>query len=165
MNEFAYKAGVLTVSDQGAKGAREDRSGDAAALLLEDAGFRVEKREVCPDSKERIKQTLSAWCDLDKLDLVVTTGGTGFARRDLTPEATSEVIHRFAPGISEAMRQKGLENTPRAMLSRGVSGIRYQSLIINLPGSEKGVRESLQAVLPALAHGLEILTGRGGECG
>ncbi len=165
MDEITYKAGVLTVSDRGSQGAREDRSGDAAAAMLGDAGFRVEKREVCADDPERITETLSAWCDLYRLHLIVTTGGTGFSSRDRTPEATREVVQRLAPGISEAIRQKGLEKTPRAMLSRGISGIRGRSLIINLPGSEKGVRESLEAVLPALSHGLEILTGEGGDCG
>ncbi len=165
MSEETYKAGVLTVSDKGAKGEREDRSGDAAKALLEEAGIIVEKRDVCPDELDRISETLAAWCDLHRLDLIVTTGGTGFAERDITPEATLKVVHKNAPGLSEAMRQKGLEKTPRAMLSRGVSGIRGKTLIVNLPGSEKGVRESLETVLPTLRHGLEILTGRGGECG
>jgi len=165
MSEETYKAGVLTISDKGAKGEREDRSGDAAKALLEESGLTVEKRDVCPDELERVSETLSAWCDLHRLDLIVTTGGTGFAERDITPEATLKVVRKNAPGLSEAMRQKGLEKTPRAMLSRGVSGIRGKTLIINLPGSEKGVRESLETVLPVLRHGLEILTGRGGECG
>ena len=159
------KAGVLTVSDKGARGEREDRSGAAIRELLAIIGGKVERYEVVPDEMEHIKDTLIAWCDLHRLDLIITTGGTGFAPRDLTPEATAAVIERPAPGISEAMRLAGLEKTPRAMLSRGVSGIRGKTLIINLPGSEKGVRESLDAILPALPHAMEILTGKGGECG
>jgi molybdenum cofactor synthesis domain-containing protein len=159
------KAGVLTVSDKGARGEREDKSGEVIKELLALIGGEVERYEVIPDEIEHIKDTLIAWCDLHRLDLIITTGGTGFAPRDLTPEATAAVIERPAPGVSEAMRLAGLEKTPRAMLSRGVCGIRGKTLIINLPGSEKGVRESLDAILPALPHAMEILTGKGGECG
>ena len=159
------KAGILTMSDKGARGEREDKSGAAIKELLATIGGKVERYEVIPDEFELIKRTLAAWCDLYRLDLIVTTGGTGFSPRDVTPEAAAAVIERPAPGISEAMRLAGLAKTPHAMLSRGVSGIRGRTLIINLPGSEKGVRESLQAVLLALPHALEILSGQGGECG
>jgi molybdenum cofactor synthesis domain-containing protein len=165
MTQVEFKVGVLTVSDKGSRGEREDRSGEAIRELLALIGGKVDRYEVVPDEMEHIKDTLIAWCDLHRLDLIVTTGGTGFAPRDLTPEATAAVIERPTPGVSEAMRLTGLEKTPRAMLSRGVSGIRGKTLIINLPGSEKGVRESLEAIIPALPHAIEILTGKGGECG
>ncbi len=165
MSERVYKAGVLTLSDKGAKGERADKSGDAVVEILEEAGLVIERREIIPDDLEGIKDKLIAWSDLAGLDLIVTTGGTGFSPRDVTPEATAAVIQRPTPGLSEAMRLAGLKKTPRAMLSRATSGIRGKTLIINLPGSEKGVRESLEAIAPSLDHGLEILTGGGGECG
>jgi len=155
---------VLTLSDKGAKGKREDKSGAAIREILSAAGYSVVKHQVIPDRLELIKQTLVEWCDKERLDLILTTGGTGFAPRDITPEATTQVIDRPAPGISEAIRAAGMQKTPRAMLSRGVSGIRGATLIVNLPGSEKAVRESLQAILDPLEHGLEILAGGGGEC-
>lgn len=164
MAEQTYKAGVLTVSDKGARGEREDKSGDAVRELLGLAGIETTGCRVVPDELDEIKRALVEWSD-EGLDLIVTTGGTGFSARDVTPEATLAVIEKSAPGISEAMRLAGLESTPKAMLSRGVSGIRGRTLIINLPGSEKGVRESLEAILPALPHGLEVLTGKASECG
>jgi molybdenum cofactor synthesis domain-containing protein len=159
------KAGILTLSDKGARGEREDKSGAAIRELLATIGAVVERYDIIPDELELIKRELAAWCDLHGLDLIITTGGTGFAPRDLTPEATKAVIEREAPGIAEAMRSAGLKKTPRAMLSRAVAGIRGKTLIINLPGSEKGARESLAAILPALPHAIEILAGKGGECG
>ncbi|HUT54990.1 MAG TPA: MogA/MoaB family molybdenum cofactor biosynthesis protein [bacterium] len=159
------KAGILTLSDKGSRGEREDLSGAAIRELLASIGAVVERYDVIPDELELIKQALAAWCDLHHLDLIVTTGGTGFAPRDVTPEATRAVIEREAPGLAEAMRAAGLKKTPRAMLSRAVAGIRGRTLIINLPGSVKGVRESLTAILPALPHAIEILAGKGGECG
>ena len=132
--------------------------------MITDAGYDVKKTILLPDEKEEIRRCLCSLCDQDKLDVIFTTGGTGFAPRDCTPEATLEAADRNAPGIAEAMRLASLKVTPRAMLSRGVSVIRGQTLIINLPGSPKAVRENLEAVLPTLDHGLAILTGRAGEC-
>ena len=129
------------------------------------AGYDVQEMILLPDDREEIKKCLLRLCDEDKMDIVFTTGGTGFAPRDCTPEATLAVADRNAPGIAEAMRAASMKITPRAMLSRGVSVIRGQTLIINLPGSPKAVRENLEAILPSLDHGLVILTGRGGECG
>jgi len=160
-----YKGGVLTLSDKGAAGGRDDLSGRAIKEILSGVGISIERYEVIPDDIETIKETLIYWSDEDCLDIIVTTGGTGFAPRDVTPEATAAVVDRPTPGISEAMRLAGLKNTPKAILSRGTSGIRGATLIINVPGSEKGARESLEAILPALDHGLEVLTGVGGECG
>lgn len=165
MAQSNYRAGILTLSDKGARGEREDKSGAAIKEILTGAGIAVERLEVIPDELERIQDKLKAWCDLFRLDLIVTTGGTGFSPRDVTPEATAAVIERPTPGISEAIRLAGLQKTPHAMLSRAASGIRGKTLIVNLPGSERAVRESLSAILPALPHALEILTGRGGECG
>jgi len=165
MTGFEFKAGVLTISDKSARGEREDKSGSAIKEILEGIPCLLDKYLVVPDEMERIKDTLIAWCDLHRLSLIITTGGTGFSPRDLTPEATRAVIERPAPGISEAIRMAGLQKTPHAMLSRGISGIRGRTLILNLPGSEKAVRESLEAILPALPHALEILSGKAGECG
>jgi molybdenum cofactor synthesis domain-containing protein len=158
------KVGILTVSDKGAKGEREDRSGPAIREIIEAAGGQVVRTRVVPDDPDMISGTLVDWTD-EGLDLILTTGGTGFSPRDWTPEATRTVIEREAPGISEAIRLAGMKKTPTAMLSRAIAGIRRSTLIINLPGSEKAVRESLEAVMPALPHGLEILKGKGGECG
>jgi len=163
--DYEFKVGVITVSDKGARGEREDKSGVAIKELIAEIGGVVERYEIVPDELDQIRDTIVAWCDLDRLDLIFTSGGTGFGPRDLTPEATLEAAQRMAPGISEAMRLAGLKNTPRAMLSRGVSCIRGKTLIVNLPGSEKGVRESLEAILDALPHALEVLCGKGGDCG
>lgn len=158
------KVGILTVSDKGAKGEREDRSGPAIRELIAAAGGDVVRTGIVPDEPDEIKAVLVAWSD-EGLDLVLTTGGTGFSPRDRTPEATKSVIDREAPGLAEAMRRAGAEKTPTAMLSRGVAGIRKATLIVNLPGSEKAVRESLGAIMPALPHGIEILKGKASECG
>ena len=158
------KVGILTASDKGARGEREDRSGPAVRELVEAAGGEVVRTVLVPDEPEAIREVLVAWSD-EGLDLILTTGGTGFSPRDRTPEATRAVIEREAPGIAEAMRRAGAERTPTAILSRGVAGIRKASLIVNLPGSERGARESLAAVLPALGHGVEILKGAASECG
>jgi molybdopterin adenylyltransferase len=157
------KVGILTVSDKGAGGKREDTSGPAVRGIVEAAGWEVARYLVVPDEPRIIRETLTAWSD-EGLDLVLTTGGTGFSPRDGTPEATRAVIERETPGLGEAIRREGMRKTPTAMLSRGVSGIRKSTLIINLPGSERGARESLEAVMPALPHGLAILRGDG-ECG
>lgn len=155
-----YRTIVLTVSDRSARGVREDLSGPEAVRLLKQAGYEVVRTEILPDEKELLSEKMRDICDQHLADLIVTSGGTGFSMRDWTPEATLAVAHRQVPGISEALRAYSLTITPRAMLSRGVSVIREQTLIINLPGSPKAVRESLEYLLPALEHGLDILTGK-----
>ena len=164
MEGYRWTAAVVTLSDKGYAGEREDKSGPLVCEMITEAGYDVKKTNLLPDEKEEIRRCLCSLCDQDKLDVIFTTGGTGFAPRDCTPEATLEAADRNAPGIAEAMRLASLKVTPRAMLSRGVSVIRGQTLIINLPGSPKAVRENLEAVLPTLDHGLAILTGRAGEC-
>ena len=158
------KVGILTVSDKGSRGERADRSGPAIREIIEAAGGEVVRTAIVPDEEEDIRKALLAWSD-EGLDLVLTTGGTGFSPRDRTPEATKAVIERETPGLPEAMRRAGSERTPTAILSRAAAGIRGSTLIINLPGSERAVRESLAAILPALAHGIEILRGSAAECG
>ena len=157
-------AKVITVSDRSFRGEREDLSGPAVKNLLERAGYAVGAVEVLPDEQPRIESALIHAADEEKLALIVTTGGTGFAPRDVTPEATLAVCQRLTPGIPEAMRYASLQVTPRAMLSRAQAGIRGGSLIVNLPGSPKAARENLAAVLPTLAHGLEMLSGRPADC-
>ena len=157
------KVGILTVSDKGARGEREDRSGPAIREMIEAAGGEVVSTRIVPDEQEKVRAALIAWSD-EGLDLVLTTGGTGFSPRDWTPEATKGVIEREAPGLAEAMRRAGAEKTPTAILSRAVAGIRGGTLIVNLPGSEKAVRESLAAILTVLPHGVDILKGRTSEC-
>jgi len=161
-----YKVGIVTLSDKGALGEREDLSGPAIYNILEEDGrYDIEAEYLLPDDKNLLEKALIAMCDDQKLDLVLTTGGTGFSPRDITPEATLAVADRNAPGIAEYMRVKSFEITPKAMLSRGVSVIRGKTLIINLPGSPKAVRENLGFIMPALPHGLDILLKRDGECG
>ncbi|MDR3204830.1 MAG: MogA/MoaB family molybdenum cofactor biosynthesis protein [Deltaproteobacteria bacterium] len=162
--EIVYRAAVVTLSDKGAAGQRLDESGDKVEEILKTAGFKVVERRILPDERELIALTLKNICDQNLADLVVTTGGTGFAPRDCTPEATLDAAQRLAPGLSELMRLEGLKKTPRAALSRGVAAIREKSLILNLPGSPKGASENLKAVLSVLDHALELLTGRGAEC-
>jgi molybdopterin adenylyltransferase len=157
------KVGILTVSDKGARGEREDRSGPAIREMIEAAGGEVVRAGIVPDEQDEIRAALIAWSD-EGLDLVLTTGGTGFSPRDWTPEATKSVIEREAPGLAEAMRRAGAEKTPTAILSRAVAGLRGGTLIVNLPGSEKAARESLAAILPVLPHGVDILKGRAKEC-
>ena len=162
-----YKVGIITLSDKGSQGLREDQSGPAIRQMLEadSCRYQVVEEILLPDEPEQLKAALIRMSDEDGLDLILTTGGTGFSPRDWTPEATMEVATRNAPGIAEYMRAKSFEITPKAMLSRGVSVIRNATLIINLPGSPKAVRENLGFILPALDHGLDILLGRDGECG
>lgn len=193
-----YKVGIITLSDKGSRGEREDKSGPAIREMLEgwgvadgrEAESRVGSREaegwgvdeggvakgsqakyeivsevLLPDDQILLENVLIGMCDEEGLDLILTTGGTGFSQRDITPEATCAVATRNAPGIAEYMRAKSFEITPKAMLSRGASVIRNSTLIINLPGSPKAVRENLSFILPALDHGLDILLGRDGECG
>jgi len=157
--------GIITASDKGAKGERVDTSGPLIGEMLKDLGGVVKEYAIVPDDREKLADMMRNMCDELKLDLVFTTGGTGFSPRDITPEATLDVVERLVPGIPEAIRMKSLEITPKAMLSRAVAGIRKQTLIINLPGSPKGVRESLEIILPALSHGVGILKGVEGECG
>ncbi len=157
-------AAVVTVSDRSAQGLRPDGSGPVVGELLRAAGYEVMEYLVVPDEVEEIQDALRTLADEGDVALVVTTGGTGFAPRDVTPEATAAVCGRMAPGIPEAMRAASMAVTPRAMLSRGVAGLRGRTLIVNLPGSPKAARENLEAVLPALAHGLEMLRGGEADC-
>lgn len=159
-----YRAGIVTLSDKGAAGEREDKSGAVIKEILESAGYEVVAQSLLPDEGEALKTELIRLSDQVQCDLVLTTGGTGFSRRDVTPEATMAVAERNVPGIAEAIRAYSMTVTKRAMLSRGVSVIRGGTLIINLPGSPKAVRESLEYVLDTLPHGLDILSGRSGEC-
>ena len=159
------RAGILTVSDKGSRGEREDRSGEVIRKILEGIGAEVVRYAVVPDEVPGIQDPMREWADRDGLDLILTTGGTGFSQRDVTPEATSQVLERLTPGISEAIRAEGRKKTPHAILSRATSGIRGRTLIVNLPGSPGGVEESLEIVLPALPHGIEILRGDAQECG
>ena len=156
--------GVLCVSDRCSKGLCEDKSGPLISELLSDIGKTVEYI-IVPDERDEISKALIYLCDDVGTDVVFTTGGTGFAPRDVTPEASKAVFDREAPGISEAIRQKSLLITPKAMLSRGTSGIRRNTLIINLPGSPKAVKESLEVVLPVLEHAVETMTGNTLNCG
>ena len=159
-----FKAAVLTVSDRSARGERPDASGPVVAAMLEQAGYQVLCTGLVPDEQLQIEAELCRLSDQLGADLVVTTGGTGFAPRDVTPEATIAVCQRMTPGIPEAMRYASMQVTNRAMLSRAAAGIRKGTLIVNLPGSPKAARENLEAVLPALAHGLEMLSGRPADC-
>ena len=161
MRVAALRAGVLTLSDSVAAGARADASGDACVELLEGAGFEVARRGQLPDARGAMADLLRRWCDEERLDLIVTTGGTGLGPRDVTPEAVEDVAARVIPGFGELMRAEGLKHTPMAAMSRSVAAMRGGTLIVALPGSPKGVRESLGAVLPLLAHAVHIMGGGG----
>lgn len=159
-----FNAAVVTVSDRCFRGERPDNAGPVAAELLKAAGYQVVRTGLVPDEQPKIEHLLREIADAGSVQLLVTTGGTGFSPRDVTPEATLAVCTRLTPGIPEAMRYASLRITPRAMLSRAQAGIRHGTLIVNLPGSPKAARENLEAVLPALAHGLEMLSGRPADC-
>lgn len=158
------RVAVITLSDSGYAGKRVDLSGPAIQEMVEERGWTVVQTTLLPDRREMLERELRRLCDGGLADLILTTGGTGFSPNDVTPEATMAVVERPTPGIPEAMRYYSLQITPRAMLSRAAAGIRGRTLIVNLPGSPKAVRECLQAILPALDHGLEILKGTGGNC-
>lgn len=155
-----YRVAVLTISDKCSKGQREDKSGKIVQELAVKLPAEVVKYEIVPDEPPMIKEKLIEYSDKLNVDLVLTTGGTGFTPRDFTPEATREVIEREVQGIPEAMRYFGLQSTKRAMLSRGIAGIRGKTLIINLPGSSRGAKESLESVLDELPHGIDMILGR-----
>jgi molybdopterin adenylyltransferase len=160
----SLRVGILTVSDRGYRGEYEDQSGPLVRqIAAEKLGATVELEAIVPDSLSIIQGTLVVWCDEVGLDLILTTGGTGFAPRDVTPEATRAVIQRETPGLTEVMRAASLKVTPHAMLSRAVAGIRGRTLIVNLPGSPKAVRENLEVILPALPHGIRLLQEAEGE--
>jgi molybdenum cofactor synthesis domain-containing protein len=158
--ETRIRAVVITVSDRSARGEREDLSGEALAGLLTEAGAEVVAREILPDDLEPLAAALRAYADREDVNLVLTTGGTGLSPRDNTPEATRSVIEREVPGLSEAMRAETLRQTPTAMLSRGLCGVRSGALVVNLPGSPKGVRECFAVVRPVLGHAVALLAGR-----
>ncbi len=160
-----YTAAVVTLSDKGARGEREDTSNPLICEMMEEAGYRVVERLLLSDEQERIEKELIRLSDGRQVNLILTTGGTGFSERDCTPEATMAVATRNAPGIADAIRMHSLTITGRAMLGRGVSVIRNKTVIVNLPGSRKAVKESLEYVLPHLEHGIRILTGDDSDCG
>jgi molybdopterin adenylyltransferase len=159
-----FTVGVLTVSDKGSQGKREDKSGEAIKEIFSKTDSRVVEYAIVPDERDLIKNKLVNWSDSGKVDLIVTTGGTGLAPRDVTPEATLDIIDKIVPGFAEVMRAESLKKTPHAMLSRAVAGTRKKTLIINLPGSPKAVRECLEAIMSALPHAMETLRGEASEC-
>ena len=157
------RAAILTISDAGSKGEREDLSGDAISEIISNEGVTEAAREIVPDERDQISARLRGWCDGGEIDLVLTTGGTGLGPRDVTPEATRDVIEIEVPGIAEAMRGETMKKTPFAMLSRSVAGVRSGCLIVNLPGSPKGVRECLDVAVTVIPHALEMVRGRRGH--
>lgn len=164
MAQLPFRAGVLTISDKGSQGLRRDDSGEVVTGMLSEQGFSVLKREIVPDDREQISDTLIQWADTEGLSLIVTSGGTGLSPTDVTPQAMEQVIDYQVPGMAEAMRAESLKKTPHAMISRAMVGVRKSCLIINLPGSPKGARENLSVVLPALNHALSKLTGDMSDC-
>lgn len=160
-----YRVGIITASDKGYAGQREDRSGAAIAEIMKNNGYEIGFYKILPDEQEILRDEMKRVCDDNIVDLIITTGGTGFSKRDRTPEATMEIGERIVPGISEAIRAYSMQLTKRAMLGRGVSVIRKSTLIINLPGSEKAVRESLNYIVLELNHGIKILKGEENDCG
>ena len=154
---MTFQFGILTLSDRSARGERADSSGPALVALIQAEGWSVVRQSILPDDEPSIREILISWADSGEMDVILTTGGTGFSPRDVTPEATRAVIARDAPGLAEAMRAASLKVTPHAMLSRIVTGIRGRTLIINLPGSPKGAVENLQVILPVLPHAMQLL--------
>ena len=158
-----FTLAVLTISDAGSKGEREDSSGDAIVEIMTGQGFDLKGRDIIPDERDLISTRLREWSDSGDFDLILTTGGTGLGPRDVTPEATRAVLDIEVPGIAEAIRVETLKKTPLSMLSRSVAGVRSGCLVVNLPGSPKGVRECLEVAAPVLPHGLEMIRGRRGH--
>ena len=158
------QAGIITVSDKGSQGKREDLSGPAIAEMLAGAAIQIKNTLIISDEKDQIKKAIIDFADVQKLDLILTTGGTGVSPRDLTPDATLEVIDKQIPGMAEAMRHESRKITPHAMISRAIAGIRGKCLIINLPGSPRGAKENLAVILPALKHAVEKIKGDDSEC-
>ena len=156
----ALRVAILTISDKGSRGEREDLSGEAIRQAIGSIAARVVDYRIVPDEQEQIAEALRQWADGEAADIIISTGGTGISPRDVTPEATRSVLDRELPGIAEAMRAESLKKTPRAMLSRAMAGTRRRSIILNLPGSPKAVRECLEVVLPTLPHAVEMLQGR-----
>jgi molybdopterin adenylyltransferase len=160
-----FRAAIITLSDKGSKGEREDESGMIIREMIMSIGASVGHYEVLPDEKPGIVEVLSRLSDSGTIDLILTTGGTGVSPRDVTPEATREVVERELPGMAEAMRAESLKKTPHAMISRAIAGIRKRTLIVNLPGSPRAVSENLAVILPALPHAIEKINGDPRECG
>lgn len=163
-NNEMFTAGIITASDKGSAGEREDLSGPAIREYIEREGYKVVSMKILPDDEEALYNEMVRLCDEEQVDVVFTTGGTGLSPRDNTPEATMRAATKNVPGIAEAIRYYSLQITPRAMLSRAVSVMRNRTLIINLPGSPKAVKESLSFIIPSLKHGIEIMKGQTGEC-
>lgn len=159
-----FRVAIVCMSDKGSKGEREDISTQVIEKIMLENGYKITKKVLIPDDFQKIKDTLVEICDNNHADLILTTGGTGFSKRDVTPEATEEIIEKRVPGIPEAIRAYSLTITKRAMLSRATAGIRKDTLIINMPGSPKAVEESLTYIISELKHGLEILVGSATEC-
>ena len=154
---MTIRFGILTLSDRSSRGERPDASGPALAALILEKGWILSRQSLLPDEESTIREILASWADSSEIDVILTTGGTGFSPRDVTPEATRAVIEREAPGLAEAMRAASLRVTPHAMLSRIVTGIRGKTLIVNLPGSPKGAVENLQVIIPVLPHAIQLL--------
>ncbi|WP_443863257.1 MogA/MoaB family molybdenum cofactor biosynthesis protein [Fusobacterium ulcerans] len=159
-----FRTAIVCMSDKGARGEREDLSTKVIEKIVTEKGYKIVKKILIPDEYELIKETLKNICDNNEADLILTTGGTGFAKRDITPEATLEIVDKIVPGIPEAIRAYSMSITKRAMLSRAAAGIRKSTLIINMPGSPKAVDESLSFIIDSLSHGLEILVGSASDC-
>ncbi|MFQ7518397.1 MAG: molybdenum cofactor biosynthesis protein B [Clostridium sp.] len=159
-----YRVGIITASDKGSRGERVDESGAKIKEIVGEFGYEVKFYRVLPDDKEVLAEEMKNLCDNNEVDLILTTGGTGFSKRDNTPEATLSIAEKLVPGISEAIRAYSMQFTKKAMLSRAVSVIRKSTLIINMPGSPKAVKECMECLMPALEHGLDILTGEASEC-
>ena len=157
MTSPILRFGILTISDRSARGERQDLSGPAIAVEIQKLGWKIILTDIVPDDLKLIQSKLTAWPDQEQVDIILTTGGTGFAPRDITPEATLGIVERQAPGLAEAMRAESFKVTPHAMLSRGIAGIRGQTLIINLPGSPKAALENLATIMPVLEHAVELL--------